>query len=231
MPGWVGTVLPPLKFQPAHAKEEKPIPVAITRYGTPAERDFDAAAEESVVWRDADELKTPHVSRFAKGFACRDCEDPGDPVLSGVAMEGNGLIDPARHRDDPVLLARLAAGFRYLTLDRWDPVTRTPFFILSREPVSSSGSPLIEGRTAAVREGNALFPKGRWIELLDGNRSLGYWLIDDDCSSCASDAHVDAYVPPWDDMLLKNPSARLLPPGEEPRGKAGLTKAGTPGIL
>jgi hypothetical protein len=169
-------------------------PVRITYYAAVAERDFGDAATEPVRWSLPGSTET-HSSLFVKGFASRDAEDPKRPGLSGAAMEGAGLIDIALHQGDAALRGAWERGYRVLTLERWDTRTRTPTFILTRSPKTATGD-AVAGRSAAARPGNRLFPLGSEVEVLCPGRPAERRVVDDTCSSCGSDAHLDLYVAP-----------------------------------
>jgi hypothetical protein len=170
-----------------------PVPVKLTTYATPRERDFGDKPSEKVRWKSPLDGRW-HESLFVPGFADRDATDPVLPDVSGVAMEGAGLIDPSLHASDPALAPLLRRGWRYLTLDRWNEKKRKAFFTLAKTPLAADEKPLIAGFSAAVRAGNKLFPRGRRVRLTCGGRTFGERRIHDECSSCADDRHIDLYV-------------------------------------
>lgn len=170
------------------------VPVRITYYAAVAERDFGGKAAEPSRWSLPGSTVT-HRSLFVKGFASRDAEDPKRPGLAGAAMEGAGLIDISLHQDDAALKAAWERGYRVLTLERWDKRTRTPTFILTKSPKTATGDAVVD-RSAAVRPGNTLFPLGSEVEVRCPGRPPERRVVDDTCSSCGSDAHLDLYVAP-----------------------------------
>jgi hypothetical protein len=188
-------------------------PIAATWYAAPLESDFAARATEGARWS-LDGSSTVHRSLFASGFASRDAEDPKHPGIQGVGMEGGGWISPELHRGDTDLSAALAAGLRVLTLEHWDPARRKAYFSLTRAPLGADGEPLVAGVSAAVRPGNKLFPRGRWVRLYKDGAPAGERRIHDDCSSCEADNHIDLFQN-LDDPLAGDGrwEAELLPPG------------------
>ncbi|HXT00137.1 MAG TPA: hypothetical protein VN915_05645 [Elusimicrobiota bacterium] len=192
-------------------------PITATWYAAPLESDFGARATEPAWWR-LDGSREVHRSLFAPGFASRDARDPKHPGIRGVAMEGGGWISPRLHRGDVPLRAALASGFRVLTLENWDPARRKAEFILTRTPVAGDGAPLVAGVSAAVRPGDRLFPRGRWVRLYKDGAPAGERRIHDDCSSCETDDHIDLFQR-LDDPLPDDGrwEAELLPAGFVPR--------------
>ena len=170
-----------------------PIPVHLTTYATPRERDFGDKPAERVRWKSPLDGRF-HWSLLVPGFADRDSTDPLLPDVSGAAMEGCGEIDPALHRKDRALAPALAAGYRFLILEKWDEKKRVAVFSLAKKPLASDGKALQEGVSAAVRAGNALFPMGRKLRLTCAGKPFGERLVHDECSSCADDHHVDLYI-------------------------------------
>jgi hypothetical protein len=199
---------------PAFSQTSPRVQVLVTAYATPLESDFGAQATEEVAWRLKGAFRI-HRSLFAPGFASRETEDPKHPGIMGVGMEGAGWISPRLHGGDRDLAAALAAGYRVLTLDRWDERSRTGTFILTRDPLGGDDDlPLVEGVSAAVRAGNALFPTKRWVRLSLNGNPAGYRRIHDECSSCGIDAHIDLYQP-VDSPIAEDGrwEAELMPPG------------------
>lgn len=166
--------------------------ITATWYAAPLESDFGARATEAAEWRREDSPAV-HRSLFAPGFTARDADDPKHPGIMGVGMEGGGWISPELHRGDADLSAALSAGFRVLTLERWDPARRRAEFTLTRAPVGGDGEPLVAGVSAAVRPGDRLFPRGRWVRLFRDGAPAGERRIHDDCSSCEADDDIDLY--------------------------------------
>jgi hypothetical protein len=193
-------------------------PVTVTSYAVPVESDFGARATEKARWR-LEGTKTTHESLFAPGFASRDSDDPKHPSVMGAGMEGSGWISPELHKDDPALSAALKAGYRVLTLDRWDPKLRKAFFILTKRPVGGDdGEPLIEGVSAAVRAGNKAFPTGRWVRLFKDGAPAGLRRIHDECSSCETDLHLDLFREADDTSVDGGRwEAELMPKGFKPK--------------
>ncbi|MFI5346686.1 MAG: hypothetical protein ACHQ51_09965 [Elusimicrobiota bacterium] len=201
------TILAPLA-----AAAPAPIPIHLTAYATPRERDFGNKPSQRVRWQSPLDGRL-YWSLFVPGFADRDSQDPLVPDASGAAMEGSGWIDPALHTNDRALAAALAKGYRVLVLERWDANKRTASFSLAKKPLASDGSPLREGVSAAVRARNGLFPDGRRVRIACGGRSLGERRIHDECSSCEDDGHIDLYVAASTAAFgeLKDCTAVLLP--------------------
>lgn len=195
-------------------------PITATWYAAPVESDFGARATEPAEWR-LEGSREAHRSLFAPGFASRDADDPEHPGISGAGMEGGGWLSPELHRNDAALSAALAAGYRVLTLERWDPARRKAEFSLTRAPVGADGAPLVAGVSAAVRRGDKLFPRGRWVRLYKDGAPAGERLIHDDCSSCETDAHIDLFQ----DLDAPVPDGRweaeLLPAGFVPENRRG----------
>ncbi|MDE2510095.1 MAG: hypothetical protein KGL74_03135 [Elusimicrobia bacterium] len=104
-----------------------PIPVTLTIYATPRERDFGSAPAERIRWKSPLDGRF-HWSLFVPGFADRDSSDPRLPDIAGAAMEGSGEIEPAYHRSDRALSAAMAAGYRFLILDQWKARRRLAVF-------------------------------------------------------------------------------------------------------
>jgi hypothetical protein len=194
-------------------------PILATWYSAPLETDFGARATEPAEWR-LEGSRALHRSLFAPGFAARDADDPKHPGIQGAGMEGGGWIAPQLHAGDASLGAALAAGFRVLTLERWDPSSGKAEFVLTREPVGADGEPLVPGVSAAVRTGNRLFPRGRWVRLYKDGAPAGERRLHDECSSCESDGHIDLFER-LDAPLPEGArwEAELLPEGFDPRGR------------
>jgi hypothetical protein len=193
----------------------EPVPVRVTTYAAPSERDFGGAPTRRVSWKSPLDGRV-RSSLFVAGFVDRDADDPRLPGVSGVAMEGSGFIEPALHSGDAELASLLRRGWRVLVLERWDEKKRAATFTLAREPLAADGRALKAGLSAAVREGNALFPRGRRVRLVCGGKPFGERLIHDECSSCEGDRHIDLYVaastaPAAVPDLC---TAELLPPGQ-----------------
>jgi hypothetical protein len=164
----------------------------VTVYSAPAERDFGRVASENVSWHMHDS-PIYHVSKFVPGFAGRDSIDPKYENLGGVAMEGSGFIDPKLHQNDIPLTLMMKAGYTSLSLETWDEVHHKADFSLSKYPLSTLGTPLVAGVSAAVKLNNLKFPLKRWIRIDEfKGRFVGYRHIDDECSSCEEN-HIDLY--------------------------------------
>jgi hypothetical protein len=193
------------------------IPVKLTVYSTIVESDFGTTATEPIIWRVGKEI---HTSRFVQGFVSRTSVDPKNSDLSGVAMEGNGFIEPTLHRDDAELQSFIAQGYRVLTLDEWDEKTKQATFILSKAPLAANGAELIDHVTAAVAKNQPNFPVGRWVKVTSKKLNLNeYRKLDDECSSCEMN-HIDLYyglgvVAPNADMI-DDATATLMPEDFEP---------------
>lgn len=192
------------------------VAVRVTTYATPLESDFGRTPSERVVWRREGQARR-HESLFVPGFASRDVEDPLHPGVYGAGMEGAGFISPELHQDDAALQSALKAGYRVLSLERWDEKTKTAYFLLTRRAVAADDAPLVAGRSAAVRRGDALFPEGRWVRLWKDGVDQGERLLHDECSSCEVDAHIDLYGPLDAPSIDGRWEAELLPPGHRPR--------------
>lgn len=190
---------------------QQAVPILVTYYAAAAERDFGDRASEPAEWSLLGTTAT-HRSLFAPGFTAREAENPRHPGLSGVAMEGAGLIDIALHEGDAALEAAWKDGYRVLTLERWDPEAGKATFVLTRSPKTATGDAVV-GRSAAARPGDALFPLGSEVEVRCPGREPERRVVDDTCSSCESDAHLDLYVAPQDvrDGVFRC-EARLLKP-------------------
>lgn len=183
----------PLAALAAAAPPAGPVPVQLTTYATPSERDFGDDLTEKVQWKSPLDHKI-HESLFVAGFAGRDSVDPVLPGVSGAAMEGAGLIDPMLHALDPDLGPMIRLGYRFLTLDSWNERARRAYFSLAKSPLAADGHSLAPGVSAAVRPRNKLFPRGRLVRLVCGGKPIGDRLIHDTCSSCKDDRHIDLYV-------------------------------------
>jgi hypothetical protein len=184
----------------------------ITFYSTPRERDFGTPGRngtDTVTYTGPEGAR--HQSRFVKGFAGRNSQDPVNKDISGAAMEGNGLIEPAFHNDDPYLKKAVAAGYHVLNLENWNEKTRTATFNLSRDVLGSNENPLREHLSAAVRTGDRLIHPGDCVGIVLGSREfIGYRLIDDSCSSCERDDHIDIYEPTTFAKNLEGPAMIYL---------------------
>ncbi len=168
----------------------------LTFYSEPSEADFgspEISGVEKVRYIGPDHKL--HSSEFVKGFASRDSKDPINKNIYGVGMEGSGYIDPNYHTKDPYLSKMLKMGYRVLNLERWNEATKTATFSLAKAP-RGEDSPLIMGVSAAVREGNKLIHSGDCLAIfLPNKKFLGYHLVNDSCSSCKDDEHVDLFLP------------------------------------
>ena len=111
---------------------------------------------------------------------------------SWVAIEGNGFIEPSFHLNDSDLMFQLHQGFNVINLLYWNEPEQSATFILSKAPLNTTGAPLRDGVSAAVKADDINFPIGRWVKIEVDGKFFGYRLIDDECSSCG-ERHIDLY--------------------------------------
>ena len=129
-------------------------------------------------------------------------------------MEGAGAISIDLHKNDPQLTALYQSGLTTLVLENYDENSDTCTFQLAKSPVSATGDNLVIGRSAAVKPGNTLFPMNRWVKIYRNRKFFSLRQIDDTCSSCESDNHIDIYVDSKvRDLPAGKYSAELMPAG------------------
>jgi hypothetical protein len=194
------------------------IPVSITSYSAPYERDYGTGplVEVSYSIENGTEM---HRSKFVKDFVSRYSSNPRNPGLSGVAMEGSGYIDFSLHKNDPYLMKLYEEGYRTLEMKYWDPIKKEAHFYISKAPKNVQRGNLKLGVSAAVKKGNKLFPLNRWVAIKKDGKILEYRFVDDECSSCETEKEIDLFVPAKTrDTSNGDYHAQLMPVGFQPEG-------------